>query len=107
MKIFILWIIPFVIFASGQSMSVSDTLYFERADKQPLKLKYPQKVRMNQLSKIDEEKAKSIIKELTQQETQSIKLTTSGKYLIYNASTRNYNLVINALDGTLIQKESK
>jgi len=107
MKIFILWMIPFVLFASGQTMSVLDTLYFNKADKQLFKLKYQQKARMNQLSNIDKEEARAIIKESTQQETQGIKLTTSGKYLIYRASTKDYNLVINALDGTLMQKEPK
>lgn len=107
MKIFILWIMPFVLFASGQKMSVSDTLYFDRADKQIFKLKYPQKTRMNQLANIEKEEAIAIIKESTQQEMQSIKLTASGRYLTYKASTEDYNLVINALDGTLIQKEPK
>lgn len=107
MKTFILLIIPFIIFASGETMSVSDSLYFNNAQKQPFVQKHHQEARMHKLHKIDEQEAKSIIKELTQEESKHLKLTTSGNYLVYKASTEHYTLIINALDGTLIEKESK
>ncbi|MDD5372511.1 MAG: hypothetical protein PHO62_03670 [Sulfurimonas sp.] len=107
MKTFILLIIPFIIFASGETMSVSDSLYFNNADNQPFRQNHNQEARMHKLHKIDEQKAKSIIKELTQEESQYLKLTTRGNYLIYKASTEHYTLIINALDGTLIEKALK
>jgi|GEM_PF-1515786 len=107
MKIFILLIIPFIIFASGETMSVSDYMYFSNTDGQPFRQKHNQEARMHKLHKIDEQKAKSIVKELTQEESEYIKLTTHGKYLIYKVSTEHYTLIINALDGTLIEKVSK
>ena len=107
MKTFILLIMPFSIFASGETMSVYDSLYFSNANKQLFKLNNHQKTRMHKLHKIDEQEAKFIIKELTQEEDINLKLTTRGKYLIYKASTEHYTLIINALDGTLIEKEPK
>lgn len=37
----------------------------------------------------------------------SLKLTHSGRYLIYKITTQNYRVILNALDGTVIEKESK
>ena len=107
MKIFTLLIIPFTVFALGETMSVLDSLYFKNAQKHPFRQKYNQEARMHQLYKIDEQQLKNIIKELTQEESKDIKLTTSGNYLIYKASTQHHTLIINALDGTIIKKAAK
>lgn len=107
MKIFTLLIIPFTVFALGETMSVLDSLYFKNAQNHPFRQKYNQEARMHQLYKIDEQQLKNIIKELTQEESKDIKLTTSGNYLIYKVSTQHHTLIINALDGTIIKKAAK
>jgi uncharacterized protein YpmB len=62
---------------------------------------------MHRLHKIDEQDAARITKEETSEESQSIKLTHSGMYLIFKVRTASYLLTINALDGTIIKKEKK
>lgn len=102
----LLFTIPFILFASGKTLSTSDYMYLSNIDKQPFKRTNKQS-RINQIDKINEDQAKAIIKKLTQEDTQSIKLTRRGKYLLYKISTQNHTIVINALDGTLIKQELK
>ena len=104
MKSLIILAIPFILFASGQTMSTSDYMFFTNSDRQPFK-QLRKKSRINQLHKVDEKEAKSIVKKLTQEDCESIKLTRSGKYLIYKISTKHYKLTINALDGTIVEKK--
>ncbi|MDD2652203.1 MAG: hypothetical protein PHX44_04045 [Sulfurimonas sp.] len=105
MKIVLLFIIPITIFAFGERMSVMDALYFDKAKKQPFISKPHYKERMYRLSRI--KNAKEIVKTLTQEDTESLVLTTQGNYLVYKASTQHYTLLINALDGTVIKKEDR
>lgn len=107
MKFFLPLFLPFALFASGEMMSVQDSLYFSNADKQPFAQKQQQKVRMHKLCKIDEKRVKSIVSTSTQEDSKYLKLSTHGKYLVYRASTQHYRLLINALDGTVMEKVSK
>lgn len=104
MKTLILLLIPFIVFASGETMNTSDYLYLKNLDRQPFKKVYKQS-RINEIDKISKEKVKEIVKKITQEDVTSIKLTHSSRYLIYKISTQNYKLIINALDATLIKKE--
>ncbi|MCW8895180.1 MAG: hypothetical protein OQK48_07915 [Sulfurimonas sp.] len=106
MKTLIILAIPFILFASGQTMSISDYMFFTNADKRPFKQLH-EKSRMQQLNKVDEKEAENLVKKLTQEDIESIKLTRSGKYLIYKINTQNYKLIINALDATVIEKKLK
>jgi hypothetical protein len=106
MKTFLLLlIIPIAVFASGERMSVTDALYFDKANKQPFTSKPHYKERMYRLSKV--KNAKEIVKTSTQEDVESIELKTWGNYLVYEAYTKTYKLLINALDGTLIQKDKR
>lgn len=106
MKTFLLlFIIPVAIFASGERMSVTDALYFDKANKQPFTSKPHYKERMYKLSKV--KNAKEIVKRSTQEDVESLELKTWGNYLVYEACTKNYKLLINALDGTIIKKDER
>ena len=106
MKTLLLLIIPFIVFASGKMMSNADYLYFSGIDKQPFAQKN-EKARLYAIDKIGEKKALSLTKELTTEDAMSLKLTHRGRYLIYKITTQTYRVILNALDGTVIGKESK
>ncbi len=106
MKTFLLLIIPFIVFASGKMMSNADYLYFRGIDKQPF-AQQNEKARLYAIDTIGEKKAHAITKELTAEDAISLKLTHSGRYLIYKITTQTYRVILNALDGTVIGKEPK
>ena len=106
MKTILLLVIPFIVFASGKTMSNSDYLYFSGIEKQPF-TQQNEKARLYAIDTIGEKKAHSITKELTKEDTVSLKLTNSGRYLIYKITTKNYRVILNALDGTVMEKELK
>ena len=70
-------------------------------------LKLREKSNMHHLHKIDEAQAKTVIKKETNEDVQELKLTHSGRVLFYKATTKNYLLQVNALDGTIMSKEKK
>lgn len=106
MKIFILLLTPFLLFASGQMMSHYDYLYFNSLDKQPFKPKN-EKSRMHSIVKVSYDSVKKSVEDLTGEPPISIELTTDQRYLIYKTKTKNYLVTTNALDGTVIKKELK
>ncbi len=106
MKTLIILAIPFILFVSGQRMNTRDYMFFMQADRHPFKQLH-KKSRMYKVRKIDEKEAKSFVHELTEEDSESIKLTRSGRYLIYKISTQHYKLIINALDATVIEKKLK
>jgi len=106
MKTFILLAIPSAIYASGETMNTSDHMSLHRSKyRPPIKLK--KKMRLHQLHKVDEEQVECLVKELTKEDSTSLKLTHSDNYLIYKVTREHYKLVLNALDGTVIKKELK
>jgi len=113
MKIVILLLIPFIIFASSEQLYVGETLsnsehgslHKSYNNRPTVKMKNKRKI--HKLHKIDEEQAKQIAKEETKEEVESIKLTHHEKYLFYKVKTEQYNLIINALDGTIMEKTLK
>lgn len=110
MKTIILLSIPFVIFASsdipyeGEKLSNTEHRSIHSSNQRPT-VKMNKKRKAHQLHKVDEEQAKITAKEETKEEVQSIRLTHHGKYLIYIVKTKQYTLIINALDGTVIKKQ--
>lgn len=106
MKTFILLAIPFMVFASGETMSTFDHMSLHSSNHRP-SIKIKKKIRLHRLHKINEEQAESLIKMLTQENSTALRLMHSGNYLIYKASTDHYKVVINALDGTVIKQELK
>lgn len=106
MKSMLLLCIPFIIFATGQTLTVREHMSIHNSNNRP-SVKLQKKREMHRLHKIDEQDAARITKEETSEESQSIKLTHSGMYLIFKVRTANYLLTINALDGTIIKKEKK
>jgi len=113
MKIVILLLVPFIIFASSELLYVGETLnnrehmslHGSYNHRPSIKMKNKRKI--HKLHKVNEEQAMKIAKEETKEEVESIKLTHHKKYLIYKISTEQYDLTINALDGTVIKKQKK
>lgn len=98
--------IPFIVFATGQTLTPREHMSIHNSNNRP-SVKFQKKREMHRLHKIDEQDAARITKEETSEESQSIKLTHSGMYLIFKVRTASYLLTINALDGTIIKKEKK
>ena len=111
MKVIILLSIPFIIFASSELLYVGETLSnrehvsLHNSYNHRPSVKMKNKRKIHKLHKVNEEQAKQIAKEETKEEIESIKLTHHKKYLIYKVSTEQYDLTINALDGTIIKKQ--
>ncbi|MDA7817046.1 hypothetical protein N9A28_02530 [Sulfurimonas sp.] len=106
MKIIITLLMPLVVFASSETLSPSEHNSIHGYNNRPV-VKMNKKLNMHKLHKIDEEQARKIVEDDTNEEVISLKLTHSGRYIIYKARTKNYFLVINALDGTIENKEIK
>ena len=110
MKIVILLSIPFIIFASSETLYTGETLtngehnsLHGPSNYRP-SIKMQKKRKIHKLHEVNEEQAKVIAKEETKEEVTSLKLTHINKHLFYEVSTKNYNLKINALDGTVMEK---
>ena len=104
MKSILLLCIPFIVFAAGQTLTVREHMSIHNSNYRPL-IKLQKKRKMHQLHKVDEQDAARITKEETDEKSQSIKLMNRGHYLIFKVRTANYILTINALDGTIMEKE--
>lgn len=104
MKFLIMLLLAIVAFASGEKLSSSEHNSIHGYNNRPA-VKMHKKVNMHKLHKVDEEQAKKITEDETNEEVVSFKLTHSGRYLIYKARTEHYFLTINALDGTVMKKE--
>lgn len=110
MKTIILISIPFIMFASseilytGKSLSNREHMSLHTYNHRP-SVKMKNKRRIYKLAKVNKSQAKQIVKEETKEEVEFMKLTHHKKYLIYKVSTKQYDLTINALDGTVIKKQ--
>ena len=111
MKIVILLLVPFIIFASsellyvGETLSNAEHLSLHNSYNHRPSVKMKNKRKIHKLHKVDEEQAKQIAKDETKEEVEFMKLTHHKTYLIYKVSTKRYDLTINALDGTVIKKQ--
>ena len=63
MKTLTILIIPFILFASGETMKTSDHMFLSNSDKRPFKQLH-KKSRMHQLHQVDEKETKNFIKKL-------------------------------------------
>jgi len=113
MKIVILLSIPFIIFASsetlytGETLSNSEHMSLHGSKNQRPSVKMKNKRKVHKLHKVDEEQAKTIAREETNEEVISLRLDHRNKHLYYKVMTESYTLIINALDGTIIKKSLK
>jgi hypothetical protein len=103
MKSMGLLFVPFIVFASD-ILTSQEHMSIHNSNYRPL-IKLQKEREMHRLHKIDEQDVARITKEETDEESQSIKLTHRGYYLIFKVRTANYLLIINALDGTIMEEE--
>lgn len=99
-----LLIIPLFVFASSATMSPSEHRSVHGFNKRPL-VKMHNRRNMHRLHKVDEAAVAKITQEQTNEKILSMKFTHIGNILKYRIFTKNYTLTINALDGTIIDKE--
>jgi uncharacterized membrane protein YkoI len=104
MKSMLLLCIPFIVFAASQTLTAREHRSIHGFNHRPL-IKLQKKRDMHRLHKIDEQEAAKITKEETAEEIQSIKLIHRAKYLMFKIHTENYQLTINALDGSVMEIE--
>jgi uncharacterized membrane protein YkoI len=97
-------LVPMFVFASGATLTPSEHSSVHGYNKRPV-AKIQQKQNMHKLHKIDEEEAKKIVRDKTNEEVISLKLSHTGNKLIYKAKTKHHSLIINALDGGVIKDE--
>jgi uncharacterized membrane protein YkoI len=103
MKYLTLLLVPLFAFASGATMSPMEHSSLH-TDKINSTLKTQQK--MNKLRNLGRDEVINIVKNETSEEVTSLKLTHIGNYLLYKVTTPKYKLQVNALDGSVIKKES-
>lgn len=108
MKAIIIFLtIQLMLLASGERLSVRDALYFDKAQKQPFISNPHYEQRMLNLAKIDRTKATYLVEHSIKEPCSMLKLDVMGNYLIYEATTQNYKVILNALDGSIIKKEHR
>jgi len=70
-------------------------------------LKVQEKSHMHQIHKINEAQARKIVKNLLDEDVEALQLTHQSRVLVYKIQTKNYRVEMNAMDGTIIQKEKR
>lgn len=106
MKVSILLVLPLFIFASGEKLTYREHESLHSYNKR-VQIQLKIRSQHHKLHKVNEEQVKDIVKQETGEEPTSIRVTHKGKYLIFNVVTNTYYLTINALDGSIIEKELK
>lgn len=96
------------VFASAetQTMTPSQHNSIQGYNNKPT-LKSKTKQKMHKMHNVEDDEARQIIKKETGEDVEKLKLTHSGNYLIYRASTKSYHIQVNALDGKVMKKELK
>jgi len=106
MKYFIVFFIPFIVFASEGKLSPQEHNSIHGYNKKPTtKIKNEQN--MHKLHKMDEKEVAVYVQELTGEKPIKISLTHQGTLLFYKIKTISYYLEVNALDKTVIKKEKR
>lgn len=95
-----------MLFATGKTIPRSEHMSLHYTNNRPF-LKLKKKAIMQRLCKINKEQASTLVEGITGESSKFINLVHSSKYLIYKISTEHYKLEINAIDGSIIKKESK
>ncbi len=106
MKSILILCIPFFVFAAGETLTIREYMSIHNTNNRPY-IKLQKKSKMHRLHRINEKDAARITKEETTEESQSIKLIHRAKYLMFKIHTENYQLTINALDGSVMEIEKK
>ena len=106
MKIIILMVLPFIVFASGEKINIVDHMSLHSSNHKPLQ-KFQKRKKLHQLHKVDDKDLEKIVKKLTEEKIVYSRLEHVTNYLVYKVETKHYNLIINALDGSVIKQESK
>lgn len=92
--------------ADDSKLDIMDILYLNKASTQPFKKNaYDEKRKMTSLSKISN--AKELATQESGEDVQICELTTYKNYLVYRVYTKSYVVFINALDGSVLQKEAR
>ena len=105
MKYLTLLITPMFVFAQGQTLTPSEHNSIHGYNHKPI-VKMQNKRDMHKLHKVDEEEASKIAREHTKEDVQKIKLTHTGNIMFYNVQTQSFSIKINAVDGSVIDKNN-
>lgn len=106
MKYLILLIAPVFVIASGTKLTISEYNSIHGYNHRP-SVKLQKKNNMHKLHKIDEKTVKNIVQRETNEEVTRLKLFNRSKFLLYDTYTKNYRLEINAMDGSIINKQDR
>ena len=98
--------LPICILASSDTLSIQEHNSIHGHNYRPI-IKIKERSNMHRLHKVNEKEAEQIVQKTTQEELLKLKLTHLGNKLIYRCYTKNYILVVNALNGNVISKEKK
>jgi len=106
MNKYLLLLLPLTVFASGEKLTTQEHNSIHGYNQRAV-VKMNEKQNMHKLHKIDEKELALLVKKETGEEALSIKLSHSGKYLLYRVKTKSYFLEVNALDKTVMKKEKR
>jgi uncharacterized membrane protein YkoI len=95
-----------VLQAEATNITVQEHNSFHNTNSRPT-LKADKKRKMHALHKIDEKQAAQLVKNETEEEIISHTLTHEGNSLFYDIDTKNYTIVLDAIDGTILKKVKK
>ncbi len=96
--------LTFTVFLNAETMTPVEHSSLHTYNKRST-LKHNNHNAAHKLHKIDEEQARSITMKRCKEEVGTLKLTHNGLYLYYIARTPKCTLLINALDGSIIDPE--
>jgi len=105
MNYFIMLMFPWLVLASGEQLTSDEHNAIHGYNKKTA-IQLRQKQKMHQLHKVDEEDLRIFVKEETGEAILTSELTHVGKYLIYKVKTTSYQLQVNALDKSILKKET-
>ena len=103
MKYFTLLLTPLFVFAAEGRLTPMEHNSIHNYNNKAI-VKMQKKNNMHKLHKIDEKEASKIVKNITNEGIDNMKLTHRGKVLFYKIQTKSYSIKINAMDGTIIDK---
>ena len=104
--ILLIWSIMLVLQAEATNITVQEHNSFHNTNNRS-SLNGLKKRNMHALHKIDEKKATQLVKTETGEEIISQTLTHEGNSLFYDIDTKNYTIVLDAIDGTILKKVKK
>ena len=108
MKIlWILWLTLACVWAQEHEMTPSEHNTIHNSNNRPT-IRLQKERKMHEMQHIDEAHAKAIAEKVCDSETvRSLRLTHQGMTLYWLAQTTSCRIKINALDGTIIEKEKR